>query len=551
MVLDLAEMKILSVAVAAFCVAGCYSTGDGPDPTTALYFPVGLAVSPGGHALYVANSDFDLQFNAGTVEAYRLDDIRNYFKPIWSVDSSIGSADICNKMGLGLNATPILYPGPCSPLRLEAPPRAYLDGSENRLPIATSARIGAFATDVLYVCHPSADLRQGAADCARGGPDPRGARLFVPVRGDPSITFFEVDDDRELPDHTFTQNYLLDCGQPGNNARCVDSHRIGIDASENTRGLKLPAEPFGIAVSDRADAITVTHQIPGGAVSLVTGRDVNGGTVLDVKPRLEFVGAGLPAGATGITALPVPAVVSALGSFALTNYQEGFAVAYRGAAQVDVFRFFDDQFAAPARPFLSRVAQFGFASTPSGLDSRSLVLDRSETAPRVVCERKCAADDTQCLADCTRIPISTFDVNRSPSSLLIGEMTTQNPTSSSEAFAFYDAITLAPGPSRAVVGRVKTRVENGIDIYETRIFAICFDARIIFIFDPIKRRLDGEIRTGRGPHALAMDPKAPVAYLGHFTDSYIGLIDLDQTHAGTYASIVATIGAPQPPRDSK
>jgi hypothetical protein len=200
------------------------------------------------------------------------------------------------------------------------------------------------------------------------------------------------------------------------------------------------------------------------------------------------------------------------------------------------------------------VGQFGFASTPSGLDSRSLVLDRSERAPRVVCENNCPMDDTriQCLADCTRIPILAFVANRSPSSLLIGEMTTPNPTSSADNFAFYDAITLAPGPSRAIVGRVKTGVDgSGVDVYETRIFAICFDARIIFIYDPAKRRLDGTIRTGRGPHALVMDPKAPVAYLGHFTDSYIGLIDLDQSHAGSYASIVATIGAPQPPRDSK
>src|SRR5262245_40656633 len=94
--------KILTLAVAFAGAVGCYSTGEGPDPTTALYFPVGLAASPGGHALYVANSDFDLQFNSGTVEVYHLDDLREYFRPIWSVDSSVGSAGICNGLGLGL-----------------------------------------------------------------------------------------------------------------------------------------------------------------------------------------------------------------------------------------------------------------------------------------------------------------------------------------------------------------------------------------------------------------------------------------------------------------
>src|SRR5215475_10467111 len=125
MVSDLAVIRIASVAVAVLAVASCYSTGDGPDPTTTLYFPVGLTVSPGGHALYVANSDFDLQFNSGTVEAYHLDDIRKFLEPIWSVDSSIGANDICNRIGLGINPTPILYPGTCGALVLQSPPPEY------------------------------------------------------------------------------------------------------------------------------------------------------------------------------------------------------------------------------------------------------------------------------------------------------------------------------------------------------------------------------------------------------------------------------------------
>ena len=80
---------------------------------------------------------------------------------------------------------------------------------------------------------------------------------------------------------------------------------------------------------------------------------------------------------------------------------------------------------------------------------------------------------------------------------------------------------------------------------------VCFDARIIFVYDPIERRVDGEIRTGRGPHALVMDPKEPLAYVGHFTDSYIGLIDLDESHGDTFETIVTTIGVPVPPRESK
>jgi len=540
-----------SIGLVASCVAGCYSTGEGPDPpASALYFPVGLAVSPGGHVLYVGNSDFDLQFNSGTVEAYDLDGLRSYLRDIW--DPPMPSSDPCTPLGLPPNTTPILYPGPCGSLNIAAPPPEYAAKTNSSRIVMSSARIGAFATDMVFVCHPSDDLTQSRADCGGTGAagmgatsDGRGARLFVPVRGDPSLTFFDVDDDRKGGGQTFR----LDCGQAANSGRCSDAHRVGQDANDNTRGLTLPPEPFGIAVSDRADALVMSHQIPGGAVSLVTGFGTNGASVLDVKPRLEYVIGGLPAPATGITSLPIAAVVPATGS--LTNYQEGFVVTYRGAAEADIFRLFDDRTAAPARPFLSRVSAFGLAATPNGIDSRGIAIDRSEQSDRVACETKCRDNgaDVPCLTACTVRPLSVFVANRAPPALLIGDVTTPSPTGSSDAILFYDSVPLAPGPSRVVVGRIRSRFAP-YD-YEPRVFVVCFDARAIFVYDPIRRRLDGEIRTGRGPHALVMDPVEAIAYVGHFTDSYIGVIDLDQSHPSTFESIVATIGVPQPPRESK
>jgi hypothetical protein len=41
------------------------------------------------------------------------------------------------------------------------------------------------------------------------------------------------------------------------------------------------------------------------------------------------------------------------------------------------------------------------------------------------------------------------------------------------------------------------------------------------------------------------------AYVGHFLDSYIGVVDLDQRHLGQYGAMIATIGQPVPPRASK
>src|SRR5437899_1675702 len=78
-----------ALLLVTLCVIGCYSTGDGPTPPAgALYFPVGLAVSPGGNVLYVANSDFDLQFNSGTVDAYDLPALRSYWLQFWDASGS-------------------------------------------------------------------------------------------------------------------------------------------------------------------------------------------------------------------------------------------------------------------------------------------------------------------------------------------------------------------------------------------------------------------------------------------------------------------------------
>src|SRR5678816_3359143 len=60
-------------------LSSCYTAGQGTaPPDKAFYFPVGLAVSKGGNVLYAVNSDFDLQWNGGTLQAYDLDLIRQH-----------------------------------------------------------------------------------------------------------------------------------------------------------------------------------------------------------------------------------------------------------------------------------------------------------------------------------------------------------------------------------------------------------------------------------------------------------------------------------------
>ena len=68
------------------------------------------------------------------------------------------------------------------------------------------------------------------------------------------------------------------------------------------------------------------------------------------------------------------------------------------------------------------------------------------------------------------------------------------------------------------------------------------DARYVFIYDPVSRVVDGQVKTGRGPHALALDPVEPYLYVAHFTDSYIGVIDLDQRNTATLSKHCGHLG---------
>jgi hypothetical protein len=108
------------------------------------------------------------------------------------------------------------------------------------------------------------------------------------------------------------------------------------------------------------------------------------------------------------------------------------------------------------------------------------------------------------------------------------------------------------GPSRVVVADIIDKTGARVP----RVFVVCFDSRKILIFDPNSGTID-QIETGRGPHAFAVDVVGQgdgaqaLGYIGHFTDSYVGVVDLDQRHKKTYATILMTLGRPTPPRASK
>jgi DNA-binding beta-propeller fold protein YncE len=548
-------MAATVAVLAGASAAGCFPTDRGPaPPTEQLYFPTGLTLSPGGKALFVANSDFDLQYKAGTIQV--LDNVRlrallpkptrlppEAFAPGAPLpDGALLQID-CAKFSLApiTGGDSLLYPGPCTPIDLNNPP----DGRGSL--IKNTVNIGAFAADAVVMRREPDD----ASDQTRE------ARLLVPVRGDPSLTWVSIDDDSTTAQGEGPQTFRLDCGQSaGTDNRCADAFRAGTDDTENIRQLLMPSEPTSISIGERSDTVLITHQTSGTVSLFLNGWQtpkVEGASPcgkLPSKPTLEFILGGLPTGASGVAALPMPRVARLFPKE--IPYSPAFLVTYRSAAEIDVVRYYDDCTAAPSRPFLTLTARSAVSINAGGFDSRDVAID---ARPRKACEDACDAADKDCMLGCAGVPIDVFVANRQPASLLLGKATASvSQYGTDDSVRFYDQIPLSQGASKVSVGQIIDR--NGV--LRPRVFVLCFDARLLYVYDPDARTMEATVTTGRGPSDIVFDTETGagqggpnVAYLAHFTDSYIGVIDLDMRNPATYLTFVATVGVPAPPRESK
>ena len=67
---DLRQRLLPSLALALVGSSCTFGTDGRPPDPKQIYFPTGLAVSAGRSTLYVANSDFDLQYAGGTLQVF-------------------------------------------------------------------------------------------------------------------------------------------------------------------------------------------------------------------------------------------------------------------------------------------------------------------------------------------------------------------------------------------------------------------------------------------------------------------------------------------------
>jgi DNA-binding beta-propeller fold protein YncE len=215
-------------------VAGCPASGEEVQPPRdQIFFPTGLALDPSEEVLFVVNANSNLAYDSGSVVVADLDAIDTL------TDAWLGGQ---------------LPAGDC----VQDDRLAHIVQCQERDVVRpeASARIGNFATDI------------GVQELADGN-----LRLFVPVRGDPSITWIDYEAGQ------------LGCGGSGSFPICDDDHRL----SQYLGDLELPtlvSEPFGVYV-DSGNGYAVVSHLSQAAVSLVDA-PVDG-----TMPRLTDVIAGI------------------------------------------------------------------------------------------------------------------------------------------------------------------------------------------------------------------------------------------------------------------
>lgn len=103
----------------------------------------------------------------------------------------------------------------------------------------------------------------------------------------------------------------------------------------------------------------------------------------------------------------------------------------------------------------------------------------------------------------------------------------------------YNIVEVGRGPS---VLRVHS-FEDGTYL----VYVVCFEANQIFVLDPDLETVIDVIQTGKGPHSLVFDPIRKLAYIAHFTESTIGVINMDPK-SPSFHRLIFTLGIPKEPK---
>lgn len=213
---------VWALAAALLGSAGCLNNPGVDPPVAELDFPTAMKladVDGNGTAdhLLVANSNFDLRYNSGTLQSYDLDKL-------------LGCAASCTYRD-------DLYPGGTncvivSPQATSATTRSPVPGRDlDELPctglLSGEVRVGSFTSDMALA--------------------PDASRVYLSVRSESNLTYVDVG-----------SGGTLSCGGSGSFAKCDDAHRHGDESLASQRDITLPLDPVALHVGSYSELVAPT-----------------------------------------------------------------------------------------------------------------------------------------------------------------------------------------------------------------------------------------------------------------------------------------------------
>ena len=431
-------LRILLLSVS---VSGCLADSqEVQPPRDSFFFPTALATSTDESVLFVANANSELRFDSGTILAIDLASVEELLDD-WLSDTPTIPEDVDDCQN-------------CCELDPSAVTAVVC--SENRVLRDAAIRTGSFATDLQVQMLDSGE-----------------ERLFVPVRGDPSITWI---------DYNHADGFS--CGGEEAFERCNQDHKLtNIDGKVELS--EVSSQPFEIYIDD-SNGYGIATDLATGAITLI---DAPAGgaspTLTDIADDVFPANAAGTEGTVGVTGrLP-----GSVGDYVY--------VTSRVDARVQMFSV--QTVPGVSKPLLVSAGFFNV---------NDIALNDDEDAFVQV------ADDIRQVVfrdDGAR----AYFVARNPPRLQIVDT----------------AIDAEGVPRNQRIGAVELCQRGSValssDVGEgVRVYVSCFSAGQVWVLDPDNERLVSIIDVGRGPHALAISKTNNRLFVGNVLEDTIAVIDI-------------------------
>lgn len=439
----------IAVIPLGLALAGCpASAEDVRPPADAFYFPTGLALSPDDRYLFVSNANSDLRYGSSSLQLVDVDVVDALVRR-WVDDGEVPA---------GCAQDPEVRE------TVVCPEEADGDGAAFLVPGAT-VRLGNFAGDI------------GTQTLADGR-----VRLFLPVRGDPSITWVDFDPATEL----------FECGGSGDYPRCDVRHQITQLRGDPDQGT-LTSEPFGIFVDGDNGYAVVAHLTTGNVSLVATPPDDSEPPVLaDVKGGFFTTRVNGLRGAVGVAGRR-PGTADDL-----------VYVTSRVESRVQMLHV--EQPPDGGFPLLAPTDYFFVNTVFPADDSRGIAFSAGGDRAHVI--------------------------NRNPPTLITVD--TSDDADGRPRNEVLIATELCPQAGIVAVADVGAG---------ERAYVSCFRDGQVWVIDPEAATLEAVVNAGRGPHAIAVSEARKQMYVTNFLENTIAVIDLTPG-APTENRVVVRLGEP-------